>query len=60
MIQGAIEDGLYPRLTITLNSQSGPLRIKTLLDSGFDGQLALPYFAADRLQLEAVRLADVT
>jgi len=60
MIQGGIEDGLYPRLTITLNSQSEPLKIKALLDSGFDGQVALPYVAADRFQLEAVRLADVT
>jgi clan AA aspartic protease len=60
MIQGAIEDGLYPRLAITLHSQSGSQSIKALLDSGFDGQLALPYIAADHLQLEVVRLAEVT
>ena len=60
MIQGAIEDGLYPRLAITLHSKSGPIPMKTLVDSGFDGQLAIPYFAADHLQLEVVRLADVT
>jgi len=60
MMNGIIENGLYPRLPITLLAQDGPIKLKALVDSGFDGQVALPYFAADRLQLEVARLAEVT
>ena len=60
MMNGAIENRLHPRLMISLNSQIQPIELKALVDSGFDGQVALPYFAADRLQLEAVRFAEVT
>jgi predicted aspartyl protease len=60
MINGIIENGLYPRLRIKLASQAGPFEFKALFDSGFDGQLALPYFAANRLRLEIVRFVEVT
>ncbi|MDZ7291361.1 MAG: hypothetical protein ONB44_25070 [candidate division KSB1 bacterium] len=60
MIHGAIENGLHPRLLITLESQAGPIEFKALFDSGFDGQVALSYFAADRLRLEIVRVVEVT
>jgi len=60
MMRGTIENGLHPRLKITLASKAGSLDLKALVDSGFDGQVALPYFAADRLKLEVVRFVEVT
>lgn len=60
MMQGTIENGLHPRLRLKLESPVGPLEFKALFDSGFDGQVALPYFAADRLHLELARFVEVT
>lgn len=60
MMHGIIENGLHPRLRITLESPTGPIDFKALFDSGFDGQVALPYFAADRLRLEVARFVEVT
>jgi len=60
MMHGIIENGLHPRLRITLASSTGPIEFKALFDSGFDGQVALPYFAADRLRLEIARFVEVT
>ncbi|NUO83008.1 hypothetical protein HUU05_23295 [candidate division KSB1 bacterium] len=60
MIQGTIENGLHSRLRLKLESPTGPLDFKALIDSGFDGQVALPYFAADKLRLELARFVEVT
>jgi predicted aspartyl protease len=60
MMNGTIDDSLYPRLLFTLLSQAGPVKHKALVDSGFDGQVALPYFAADHLRLEVARLAEIS
>ncbi len=60
MIQGTIENGLHPRVRLKLESPIGPLDFKALFDSGFDGQVALPYLAADRLHLELARFVEVT
>ena len=60
MIHGLIDNGLHPRLLITLQTQDGEINVRALLDSGFDGQVALPYIVADHRQFEVVRLAEVT
>ncbi len=60
MIQGIIEKGLHPRVRLRLESPTGPVDFKMLFDSGFDGQVALPYFVADRLHLEMARFVEVT
>jgi len=60
MILGTIENGLHPRVRLKLESPVGPLDFKALFDSGFDGQVALPYFAADCLHLELARFVEVT
>ena len=60
MIKGIIENGIHPRITITLVSETESFDFIALVDSGFDGQLALPYDVADNLSLEVIRLAEVT
>ncbi|MCI0697050.1 hypothetical protein L0337_34215 [candidate division KSB1 bacterium] len=60
MMIGDIERGIHPRLTITLVTANEQVELDTLVDSGFDGQLALHYNAADRYQLEPIKLAEVT
>lgn len=57
---GTIERGIHPRLLFDLVTNQGRVNFKALVDSGFDGQLALHYDAADRYQLEVVRLTEVT
>jgi len=60
MMTGTIERGIHPRLLFDLVTNKGRVNLKALVDSGFDGQLALHYDAADRYQLEVVRLTEVT
>ncbi len=45
---------------VTLATEKEQVNLKALVDSGFDGQVALHYDAADRYQLEVVRLTEVT
>ena len=45
---GSFRDG-HPRLTVLLPSQNGPLEIEFIVDTGFDGDLALPGPVARRL-----------
>jgi predicted aspartyl protease len=47
-------------MTITLVTLNEQIDLKALVDSGFDGQVALHYNAADRYQLEPIKLAEVT
>jgi len=60
MMQGIIENGRHPRLRVMLASPTTTIDFKALFDSGFDGEVALPYFVADQLRLEIVRFAEVT
>lgn len=60
MMTGTIEKGIHPRLMVTLATEKEQVNLKALVDSGFDGQVALHYDAADRYQLEVVRLTEVT
>ncbi len=60
MMTGTIEKGIHPRMVITLAADKGQVNLKALVDSGFDGQMALHYDAADRYELEIVRLTEVT
>ena len=57
---GAIEKGIHPRMVIALATDKERVNLKALVDSGFDGQVALHYDAADRYKLEIVRLTEVT
>ncbi len=60
MITGAIESGIHPRVLVRLLTAKAEVEIDALVDSGFDGQLALHYNAADRYQLEPIKLTEVT
>lgn len=60
MITGAIENGIHPRVMVDLLTAPTQVQIDALVDSGFDGQLALHYDAADRYQLDPIKLAEVT
>jgi hypothetical protein len=52
-VAGRFRDG-YPRLTITLPGLSGSLLdVELIVDTGFDGELALPPHLAHRLDLQA-------
>jgi len=59
MITGKIEHALYPRITVNVVTASGNVPLKTLIDSGFDYDLAVHYDDADRLGLELVRYGKV-
>src|SRR5690242_4221206 len=41
MIYGRVRDG-FPRVTLSLPGIDGDLRVECILDTGFDGDLALP------------------
>jgi len=59
MITGNIEEGLYPRIQTTIIAPSGNSAEKVLVDTGFDGEVAMHYDDADRFQLELVAPVDV-
>ena len=52
MIEGTIENGLYPRINIALISGNDTHNLKALVDSGFDSDLGLNYKYADLFHLE--------
>ena len=56
MILGHVRDNL-PRVNLTLPGLSGPLTIEFIVDTGLDGELALPASLVHR-QLEVVYLGD--
>ncbi len=62
MIFGHVRDSL-PRLAVTLPGQAGPLRVELVVDTGFEGELALPSRLLSRLHTaplssRRIRLAD--
>lgn len=62
MIYGHVRDYL-PRVTLTLPGLSGPLTVEFILDTAFEGELALPASLAHQLDgsvfiPRTVRLAD--
>jgi len=64
MIHGHVRDN-FPRLTLALTGREGPISIEFLIDTGFDGSLALPTSLVMRLNAnyimdEVVRMADGT
>ncbi len=54
MIAGNIEEGVYPRILVTVVAPTGNIVEKMLIDTGFDGDVAVHYDDADRFQLEIV------
>ncbi|MFQ5629805.1 MAG: hypothetical protein ACE5I1_13655 [bacterium] len=54
MITGNIEDELHPRIQVTVVGPSGNSVQKMLVDTGFDGDVAMHYDDADRFQLELI------
>lgn len=61
---GHVRDS-FPRLLLTLPGQDGPLTTEFIVDTGFEGELALPDSLTSRLNTLAqstrsVRLADGT
>ena len=64
MMLGHVRDG-FPRLVMPLPSARGSVQVEFILDTGFDGELALPHFLLQQLDVvfagnRAVRLADGT
>ncbi len=54
MMTGNIEEGVYPRLLVAVVTPSENIVAKMLVDTGFDGDVAMHYDDADRFQLELV------
>ncbi len=54
MITGSIEEGVYPRILVSVVTPTENMVEKMLVDTGFDGDVAVHYNDADRLQLEIV------
>jgi len=52
MIIGNIEEGVYPRVHTTVVTSAGNVVEKMLIDTGFDGEMAINYDAADRFEIE--------
>ena len=64
MILGHVRDNL-PRLMVTLQGHEGPVNIEFIVDTAFEGDLALPLSVLNRIQTtfdgdRRVRLADGT
>jgi len=59
MITGAIESGLYPRIPVDIVASAGNFKMKMLVDTGFDSDLAMHYDDADRLGLELKGYVEV-
>lgn len=62
MMLGHVRDR-FPRLSLSLPGKNGPILVEFLVDTGFDGDLALPQSIINRLEATAsdahdVRLAD--
>lgn len=62
MMLGHVRDR-FPHLSLSLPGRDGPVRVEFLVDTGFDGDLALPMSVISRLEVSAsdahdVRLAD--
>ena len=62
MIYGQVRDG-FPRITLTLPGIDGDLRVECILDTGFDGDIALPPPLVSKLVIlssdsRLVRFAD--
>lgn len=51
MITGNIEERVYPRIFITALTPVGDIVKKVLVDTGFDGEVAMHYDEADRYKL---------
>ncbi len=52
MITGNIEDGVCPRVEVAVVTSSEKAVEKMLVDTGFDGEVAMYYNDADRFELE--------
>ena len=62
MRHGHVRDR-FPRISLNLPDVNGPMNIEFVVDTGFDGDLALPFHLADALEAfpsayRRVRLAD--
>ena len=62
MISGHVRDN-FPYVMLTLPGQSGPLTVEFLVDTGFEGDLALPdpllmQLDADFVMDKNIRMAD--
>lgn len=51
MIAGFFREG-HPRAVLDLPSAAGPLEVEFIVDTGFEGDLALPHALAGRLGVE--------
>jgi len=62
MIFGHVRDR-FPRVSLSLPGREGPISVEFIVDTGFDGDLALPQSLLNRLEaipsdVHDVRLAD--
>lgn len=60
MIEGYFRDDA-PRVTLSLSGESGEENVEFIVDTGFNGTLALPSFVMDSLgaTLQGVRLVEL-
>jgi predicted aspartyl protease len=59
VINGNIENGLHPKIEIMMRVGNASAALTVLVDSGFDGELALHFDHFDQFQLELVDVARV-
>ena len=64
MMLGYVRDYM-PRIVLTLPGLQGPMRVEFIIDTGFDGDLALPTSLVSQLDVifitdRIIRLADGT
>ncbi len=59
MMTGNIENGLYPRILVSVVAPAGNSVKKMLIDTGFDYDLAMHYDDADRFELELIDYIEV-
>lgn len=60
MLTGIIEQSRYPKQMLPLVAQGKRTDLKFLVDTGFDGEVALSYDRADHFDLEILQYAKVT
>jgi predicted aspartyl protease len=58
MILGYVRDR-FPRITLNIPTQTGPVSVEFVLDTAFDGDLALPHHLAVLADMTSIGFRDV-
>ncbi len=60
MIVGVIENSVHPYLKLNVVANGNQEELKFLVDTGFDGEIALSYEMADHFDLEPLQSLQIT